>query len=169
MMSSRRALDHSVHIDAPADVIWSLISDLPRMGEWSPFCIGARMGGNGAAPAPGTRFTGRNRNGWHRWNTKCTVVASVPGREIAWTVVFFGFSVAFWQYRLAPADGGGTDVTESWRDLRTFPLFHFKLAVRLVTGARDVLANTDAGIRATLGQLKAAAERPTGLGRPASG
>lgn len=157
-MSTRRAIDHSVRIDAPPEVIWPLISDLERMGEWSPFCIGANMRGAGPAPGPGTRFTGRNRNGWHRWNTKCTVLASDPGREIAWAVAFCGFSVAFWRYRLEPSGDGATTVTESWRDLRTFPLFHFKPAVRLVTGARDVYANTDAGIRATLDHLKAAAE-----------
>ena len=157
-MNARRAIDHSVSIAAPPEVVWALLSDLTRMGEWSPFCIGANMRGAGPAPEPGTRFTGRNRNGWHRWNTKCTVLASDPGREIAWAVAFMGFSVAFWRYRLEPAADGTTLVTESWRDLRTFPLFHFKPSVRLVTGARDVYATTDAGIQATLAQLKSAAE-----------
>lgn len=168
-MNSQRASDHSVLIEASSEVVWSLISDLTRMGEWSPHCVGAHLRGAGPAPEPGTRFTGRNRNGWHRWNMKCTVVASDPGREIAWAVAFMGFSVAFWRYRLEPAGDGITRVTESWRDLRTFPLFHFKSTVRLVTGARDVYATTDAGIRATLAQLKAKAEALSGSGRPGSG
>lgn len=30
-----------VEIDAPASLIWEILTDLPRYGEWNPFCIGA--------------------------------------------------------------------------------------------------------------------------------
>ena len=139
-----------------------MISDLTRMGEWSPHSAGARMGHRGAAPEAGTRFKGRNRNRWHRWNTECTVVASEPEREIAWTACFMGFSTGYWRYRLEPsADGASTTVTESWRDLRTSPLLHFGPMVRAVTGATEVVAEVDRSIRTTLEELKAAAERST--------
>ena len=155
-----RALDHSIVIDAPPRAVWAMISDLTRMAEWSPHSAGARMGGTGGFPEPGARFTGRNRNRWHRWNTRCTVVASVPEREIAWTACFLGFSTGYWQYRLEPgADGASTTVTESWRDLRTSPLLRFAPLVRAVTGATDVPAEVDRSIRTTLEELKAAAER----------
>ena len=26
------------HIDAPAELVYDLVADLPRMGEWSPEC-----------------------------------------------------------------------------------------------------------------------------------
>jgi hypothetical protein len=155
-----RAIDHSIDIAAPTGAVWAMISDLTRMAEWSPHSAGARMGGLGAAPEPGARFTGRNRNRWHRWNTRCTVVASVPEREIAWTACFLGFSTGYWHYRLEPsADGLSTTVTESWRDLRTSPLLHFNPMVRAVTGTADVVGEVDRSIRTTLAELKTAAER----------
>ncbi len=30
-----------VEIDAPATVVWEILIDLPRYGEWNPFCIAA--------------------------------------------------------------------------------------------------------------------------------
>ncbi|MET8774699.1 SRPBCC domain-containing protein [Nocardia sp. NPDC004654] len=30
-------IDLAVYIDAPADLVWQVITDLPRYGEWNPF------------------------------------------------------------------------------------------------------------------------------------
>jgi len=30
-------VDTTVYIDAPADVVWQVITDFPRYGEWNPF------------------------------------------------------------------------------------------------------------------------------------
>lgn len=30
-----------VSIDAPASVVWDILTDLPRYGEWNPFCVAA--------------------------------------------------------------------------------------------------------------------------------
>jgi uncharacterized protein YndB with AHSA1/START domain len=159
-MRNDAALEVPVEIGAPPAVVWPLISDPTRMGEWSPECTGARWKGPASAPQPGARFSGRNRKGPWRWQTKCTVVAAVPERELAWTVSFFGFSVAYWAYRLEPTPDGGTVVTEQWRDLRTFPLFRFGPAVKLVTGISDRVGTNESNMRATLERLKAAAEQP---------
>ncbi|WP_433683524.1 SRPBCC family protein [Nocardia sp. CA-119907] len=35
-------IDATVEIDAPAELVWQVITDLPRYGEWNPFCIEAR-------------------------------------------------------------------------------------------------------------------------------
>ena len=153
------ALEVSVEINAPADVIWPMVSDLARMGEWSPECTGVRWKGQVAAGQPGARFSGRNRKSFWRWSTKCTIVSVVPNRELAWTVSFFGLSVAYWAYRLEPAANGATVATEQWRDLRTFPLFQWGPAVKLVTGISDRVGTNEANMRSTLERLKAAAEQ----------
>ena len=31
----------TVEIDAPASVVWEVLTDLPRYGEWNPFCVEA--------------------------------------------------------------------------------------------------------------------------------
>jgi uncharacterized protein YndB with AHSA1/START domain len=153
------ALEASVEIGAPPEVIWPLVSDLTRMGEWSPECTGARWKGGASGAQPGARFSGRNRKAFWRWSTKCTIVAAVPDREVAWTVSFFGLSVAYWGYRLEPSADGGTVVTEQWRDLRTFPVFQWAPAVKLVTGISDRVGTNESNMHATLDRLKAAAEQ----------
>lgn len=30
-----------VEIDAPASIVWDILTDMPRYGEWNPFCIEA--------------------------------------------------------------------------------------------------------------------------------
>jgi hypothetical protein len=30
-----------IEIDAPASIVWEILTDLPRYGEWNPFCIKA--------------------------------------------------------------------------------------------------------------------------------
>jgi hypothetical protein len=154
---SRVAMDISIDVAAPPSAVWPLL-DPRRMGDVSPMCTGARWPDGVEGPAVGVRFQGTNSSGWHRWRTTATIVAAVPERELAWAVAFLGFSVSQWGYRLAPLPDGGTRLTETWRDLRTSPLLHLKPVVRLVTGQRDVPAAVEAGIRATLAKVKAAAE-----------
>ena len=31
----------TVEIDAPASVVWAILTDLPRYGEWNPYCFSA--------------------------------------------------------------------------------------------------------------------------------
>ncbi|WP_433759722.1 SRPBCC family protein [Nocardia sp. CA-135398] len=35
-------IDATVEIDAPAELVWQVITDLRRYGEWNPFCIECR-------------------------------------------------------------------------------------------------------------------------------
>lgn len=32
-------IDRTLDIAAPAEIVWEVIRDLPRYGEWNPFCI----------------------------------------------------------------------------------------------------------------------------------
>ncbi|MDD3764545.1 MAG: SRPBCC domain-containing protein [Nevskiales bacterium] len=32
-------IDRTLEIDAPAAIVWEVISDLPRYREWNPFCL----------------------------------------------------------------------------------------------------------------------------------
>jgi len=31
-----------IEIDAPASIVWEILIDMPRYGEWNPFCVAAR-------------------------------------------------------------------------------------------------------------------------------
>jgi Polyketide cyclase / dehydrase and lipid transport len=145
----------TVHMAAPAGRVWDLVSDITRTGEFSPETFEAEWLHGAAGPAAGARFRGHvRRNGrWPVYWTTCTVIASNPGREFAFTVAGPGrTTVNTWRYELRP-HAEGTDVTES-----------FELPDRLATRMYWMLAgrargrtNLD-GMRATLERIKAAAE-----------
>src|SRR4051812_42983812 len=102
----------TVHVDAPPERVWGLISDVTNIGRFSPETFDAEWLDGATGPAPGARFRGhvkRNGRGPVYW-TKCTVVAADPGREFAFTVDTGGKPVNTWRYLLEPS-GDGTDVT----------------------------------------------------------
>jgi hypothetical protein len=35
------AASDPIEIDAPASIVWEILTDLPRYGEWNPFCVRA--------------------------------------------------------------------------------------------------------------------------------
>ena len=50
MSTEQQQVSVSVDVAASPDVVWGLVSDLARMGDWSPECTGVRWAG--AAPGP---------------------------------------------------------------------------------------------------------------------
>jgi hypothetical protein len=145
----------SARISAPAEVVYALVSDVTRMGEWSPENLGGRWLGRVAGPAVGARFRGSNRRGWRRWSTTCTVVVAEPGRTFAFDVAFAGIPASRWTYELRQ-DGDATVVTETWTDRR--PRW-FALLAGATMGIDDIRAHNLENIRKTLANLTAAAER----------
>jgi hypothetical protein len=99
----------SVVVNADADTLYALVSDVTRIGEWSPQCR-ACWWDEGGGPTVGSYFTGRNDDGKRTWETRSRVVAADPGREFSW-VVNDGW--VRWGFSLEPADGG-TRLTEHW-------------------------------------------------------
>ena len=104
-------------IGAAPDVVWSLISDVTRMGEWSPEATGAIWKGDATGPALGAKFTGTNANGKKSWKTDCEITACEPGRAFGFRVTAGPLKIADWDYRIEPTDTG-CHVTETWTDDR---------------------------------------------------
>jgi polyketide cyclase/dehydrase/lipid transport protein len=152
-MTSVRHSD-SVVIAAPPGVLYDMVSDVTRMGEWSPVCR-ACWWDEGAGPWVGAWFSGRNELPERTWQTRSLVVAAEPGKEFAWCV---GGSLVRWGYTFGPADGG-TRVTESWEFLPDgIARFHERFGddAPAEIAKRAELART--GIPATLAALKKTAE-----------
>lgn len=140
---------------SPPSVVYDLVSDVTRMGSWSPETTACRWLGDATGPAVGARFRGTNRHGpLLRWTTTCTVTDAEPGRRFAFDVDFAGVPIARWAYDLEPTATGCT-VTESWDDLRGRPL---RLASVPLMGIADRAAHNRRGMQATLTALAAAAE-----------
>jgi len=156
-MASARFGEVRLHVDAPPDVVWSLLADLDRMGEWSPECYKVSWLDGASSPAQvGARFKGWNRWGPVRWSMTCEVKTAEPGREVSWSTVQGGRDVVGWRYLLEPA-GAGTDVIES---------FHVAWLPSMARLFEDVIiVNRDRqrehAMRATLERIKSAVEAPS--------
>jgi uncharacterized protein YndB with AHSA1/START domain len=105
-------------IAAPPAKVWALVSDLPRMGEFSPENTGGKWVRGATGPAVGARFVGSNRNGKKQWTTTCTVSDCESPRVFAFDVSVGPVKVARWEYRIEPLESGGSRVTETWTDRR---------------------------------------------------
>ena len=105
----------TVHMDAPPEAVWALISDVTQIGRYSPETFEAEWLDGADGPAEGATFRGhvkRNGRGPTYWTT-CKVTECVPGEVFEFAVVFGDRPANVWRYEFAAA-GTGTDVTESY-------------------------------------------------------
>jgi hypothetical protein len=139
----------TVEIDADPRAVWTLVTDITRMGEWSPEARGGRwLGARG--PAVGARFVGFNRHGLVWWATRCTVIECDEPNRFAFRVAESGMS---WGWRLDAADGGRTRVTQ-WRDHTASTNVLIKAVQRSGILGRDREHLMVDGMHRTLGALK---------------
>ena len=113
----------TVHMAAPPDRVWELVSDVTKIGRYSPEVFEAKWVEPATGPAVGAQFRGhvkRNQKGPTYWTT-CTVMTCIPGREFGFGVGNGDRPLNVWRYRLEPA-GDGTDVTESFELADVFAL-----------------------------------------------
>ncbi len=144
----------TVHMAAPADKIWDLVSDVTKIGSYSPETFEAEWLEGATGPAVGAKFRGhvkRNGKGPIYWTT-CVVTAAEPGRSFAFGVGPEGKPLNVWSYALEPK-GDGTDVTESFELTPTLPL---RLYWTLFGWSRGKTNRN--GMRTTLERIKAAVE-----------
>lgn len=157
-------VEDSTIIDAPASELYAWISDVARMGEWSPENKGASVSDGGRTHV-GAVFVGHNTRGRFSWVTRCTVTAAEPGRRFAFRVHAIGQSVprvnapiATWEYRFEEREDG-TLVTESWTDdRRSWPAVVARVFDWAVTGGNTFAEFQRGNIRRTLRNLKTAVE-----------
>ncbi len=148
----------SVTRDIAADpmTVWSAVSDITRMGEWSPECHTCEWQEGHDGPTVGARFDGHNRNGDKEWSTHAEIDRCEPGVAFHFKAMIghSDFHFANWRYDLEAIDGG-TRVTESWDDLRPEEALERSQEVSGV-GDRSVHNNETAST--TLERLAAALE-----------
>jgi len=145
-------------INAPADQVWGMVSDVTRMGEWSPENEGATWLGGATGAEPGARFRGTNSRGKKKWKTNATIVDVEPGRLFSFRVTATALKVAEWRYAFEPT-ATGCRVTETWVDQRGRIV---KALGKPVSGVADRAAHNRAGMEQTLDRLAAVAESSSG-------
>ncbi len=138
---------------SPAEV-YAALTDITRMGEWSPETIRAEWKDGATEAAVGATFTGHNRNGDKEWTTEAEVVELVPNERFFFDCSVRGYVFSKWGYSIEPADGGCV-VTEYAQDLR--PESALERSAQ-ISGVTDRLGHNRAGMEATLARLAAALE-----------
>ena len=139
----------SREISASADAVWPLVSDLTRMGEWSPENQGGEWIKGATGPAVGALFKGRNSNGKRSWSTTVKVIEFDPPKRMAFALMVGRSAWWDWVWEVAPSANGCT-VTHSWIDRRS------KLANWLggkVSGVTDRAAHNRANMERTIDAL----------------
>jgi len=144
----------TTEIRAPAEEVWAMVADLPRMREWSPENDGVVWRKGVASAVPGARFSGTNSAGRKTWETSGTIVEAEPGRVLSFRVTAVGMRIALWAYRFEATDTG-CRVTETWTDERNVLA---RVLGKPVSGVSDRAAHNRVGMDQTLANLKAAAE-----------
>jgi hypothetical protein len=144
----------SIVIARSPEDLYDMVSDVTRMGQWSPVCR-ACWWDEGAGPNVGAWFTGRNELPERTWETRSEVVAADRGHEFAFIV---GGSLARWGYTFALVDGG-TKVTESWEFLPGgIAMFEDRFGADAPAQIANRQEAAHHGIPATLAAIKRIAE-----------
>jgi hypothetical protein len=143
-------------IAATPETVYDLVSDVSRMGEWSPECVAGEWLDGATGPAVGARFRGKNRHGLARWSNKPRVAVADRGKEFAFVANFLWRDMTRWTYHFEPA-GDGTQLTESFELLRSLP-FYLRWSDRFLMGVKDRPADLQDNMRRTLAKIKLCAE-----------
>jgi len=152
-MSDLKYSESVVVARTPED-LYDMISDVTRMGEWSPVCK-ACWWDEEAPVEVGAWFTGRNELPERTWETRSQVVAAERGKEFAFVV---GSAYVRWGYTFAPVDGG-TRVTESWEFLPGgISMFHERFGAEAEAEIANRTEAAHTGIPITLAAIKRTAE-----------
>src|SRR4029453_3860746 len=102
----------SIEIQASPETVYALVSDLPRMGEWSPENIGGERQGGGRWRG-GRQCTGHNRAGERTWSAPVMVTQAERGRCFEFVIGPDESPYVRWTYRLK-LSGSGTRVAKVW-------------------------------------------------------
>lgn len=145
----------SVTVNASAQDLYDIVSDIARTGEWSPVCTSCWWDDEASAGTKGAWFTGRNVLPERTWDTRSLVVVADPGREFAWVV---GGTYVRWGYTLTPVDSG-TVLTEMWELLpEGIAMFEEKHGDEAAARIADRTQQALDGIPKTLAAIKRIAE-----------
>lgn len=153
-MSADRELKASIHVDAPVERVWEVLTDFRNLADASPELITMRPLLSGGLRA-GQQYLGINRRGWVFWPTTNVVVDLEPARTLAWDTPMSG---ARWIFELAEEDGG-TRLTERRPVPKGLNPIGRLFAATLLGGGAGHADELEQALGTTLAHLKTVAER----------
>jgi uncharacterized protein YndB with AHSA1/START domain len=151
---AERELRAEATIAAPPDKVWSLVTDVTRMSDWSPELVRMLPLKRGGMRR-GQWYLGINRRKAVVWPTRNVVAVLESGRSIAWDTTSSG---ARWIWEVTPS-GEGTHVVHRRPVPDRLTLLGRVFARYFLGGVDDHADELEAGMAATVERLKAVAER----------
>ncbi|MGH8869885.1 MAG: SRPBCC family protein [Actinomycetes bacterium] len=148
--------EDSVVVAAAPEVLFDLVTDIGRTGEWSPVCTGCWWDDPAEAGQVGAWFTGRNELPHRTWQTRSQVVVAQRPSEFAFLV---GDGFVRWGYTFEPVREG-TLLAESWHFLPAgIEMFQRKYGEESAAEIAERTRAARTGIPATLAAIKVIAEK----------
>ena len=144
-------LQAQIDINAPVGKVWTLVSDLSRMPEWSPQCRLMKALG---PVRQGTKTINLNRRNRLFWPTTSVVTEVIPEKKIAFRV---HINRTVWTYELEPTDTG-TRLVESRHAENGVTAFSNMSVNALMGGVPSFEQELVEGMNQSLARIKAAAE-----------
>lgn len=147
-------LEVSRDIAATPAAVFAAITDVTRMGEWSPENYACEWNEGHSAAQVGAMWTGHNRNGDKEWTTESKITELVDNERFIFDCLSRDFVFATWGYGIE-ATGDGCRVTEYWQDHR--PEAALERSAK-ISGVADRTEYNRVGMEQTLERLAAAVE-----------
>jgi uncharacterized protein YndB with AHSA1/START domain len=144
----------SREIAASPAAVYAAITDVTRMGEWSPETHAAQWNEGVDGPAVGATFTGHNRAGDNEWSTEATIVELAENGRFFFDCAAGDFVFAKWGYVIEPTDAG-CRVTEYSQNLIPEEM---RDAAAGISGVTDRTTHNRGTMETTLDRLAAALE-----------
>ena len=144
-------LQAEVEINAPVSTVWSLVSDLSRMPQWSPQCRVMKLLG---PLRPGTRTLNLNRHNLLFWPTTSVITEVLPERKLAFRVPI---NTTVWTYELEPT-ANGTRLVETRHAEKGVTAVSTAITKAALGGVDTFETALLEGMNQSLARIKAAAE-----------
>jgi uncharacterized protein YndB with AHSA1/START domain len=161
----------TILIAASATTLYEMVTDVTRMGQWSPHTLSCEWLDGATSARVGARFDGKNRGETGTWTMAATVVVADRPVEFAFVTGKPEGPATTWRYQFQQTDGV-TLVTESfewaWKESRSG--FRAEVGSQPIDVARRMVdarqADLVSSMEATLANLRRAAEseRDRGVG-----
>lgn len=145
-------LQTQIDIDAPVSKVWTLVSDLSLMPQWSPQC---RMMKPIGGLRQGARTINLNRRGFLFWPTTCRIIELIPEKKLAFRVNENG---TVWSYELEPTESG-TRLVEARHAENGVTAVSSLMTNSLLGGVPSYEQELIEGMNLSLNRIKKAAER----------
>jgi hemerythrin-like domain-containing protein len=146
------------YCDAPPAIVWRILADVTRTGEWSYECHTAAWIDGSTRAAVGARFRGTSRSGLVQWSRTCTIHRCDEPHEFGYlTHGRLLHDSTEWLWTLHP-DGTGTRIVQHYR-IRSLPVW----ADRIVWIFTPAHHDRRAALTSDVQSLAALAERDAAL------